>query len=205
MINKFLKAKHWQLFLLMVGIPILLQFYFIFTLISEAMNESNLKTPQYFKNFTYLPMLMTVFIIIFCLWIWSIAMGFQNKLLEQVKMKVKRFKWCFIFNLIYLPSYLIMFGFFMHELMSSNSNILIETNGQTIYYITMSVLPLQLFDIFCIVYMLYFTSKTLKSIILQKDVTFSEYVEEFMLLMFYPIGIWILQPKINQLFRDLNE
>lgn len=41
-------------------------------------------------------------------------------------------------------------------------------------------------------------AKTIKTVELQKKVTFSDFAGEFFLLWFSPIGIWILQPKINK-------
>ena len=46
--------------------------------------------------------------------------------------------------------------------------------------------------------MLYKAAKTIKTVELQKKVTFSDFAGEFFLLWFSPIGIWILQPKINK-------
>jgi len=49
-------------------------------------------------------------------------------------------------------------------------------------------------------YCLYFNAKALKTAELQKPLTFSDFAGEFFLLWFFPIGIWILQPRINKLF-----
>jgi hypothetical protein len=37
----------------------------------------------------------------------------------------------------------------------------------------------------------------------QKPVTFSDFAGEFFLIWFFPVGIWIIQPRINKLF-DTN-
>jgi len=55
---------------------------------------------------------------------------------------------------------------------------------------------------FCIFYSLYFIAKELKSVELQKPVTFSDFAGEFFLLWFFPIGIWIIQPRINKIFES---
>jgi hypothetical protein len=61
------------------------------------------------------------------------------------------------------------------------------------------ILPLHLFSICCIVYCLYFVAKTFKTVELQRETTFSDFVAEFFLIWFYPIGVWVLQPKINRM------
>jgi hypothetical protein len=55
---------------------------------------------------------------------------------------------------------------------------------------------------FFIFYSLYFIAKELKSVELQKPVTFSDFAGEFFLLWFFPIGIWIIQPRINKIFES---
>ena len=53
--------------------------------------------------------------------------------------------------------------------------------------------------------MLYFCSKTIKTVELQKEVFFGEFIGDFFGLWFYPIGIWFIQPKINKLAKDKIE
>ena len=43
-------------------------------------------------------------------------------------------------------------------------------------------------------------AKALKTVEWQKPVTFSDFAGEFFLIWFFPIGIWIIQPRINKLF-----
>ena len=59
---------------------------------------------------------------------------------------------------------------------------------------------LHLLSMFGLFYSIYFTAKALKGAELQRRVTFSDYVGEFFLLWFFPVGIWIIQPRINKLF-----
>lgn len=60
--------------------------------------------------------------------------------------------------------------------------------------------PLHLFSMFCIFYCLYFNAKALKTVEWQNTVTFSDFAGEFFLIWFFPIGVWIIQPRINKLF-----
>ena len=61
------------------------------------------------------------------------------------------------------------------------------------------LIPLHLFSMFCMFYLLYFCSKTIKSIELKREALFGDYIGEFLLLWFFVIGIWIIQPKINKM------
>jgi hypothetical protein len=59
------------------------------------------------------------------------------------------------------------------------------------------LLPL---DLICYAYLVRFPSKTLVIAEEQKLAPFSQYKNEFILAFFYPIGIWFLQPRINDLY-----
>ena len=79
----------------------------------------------------------------------------------------------------------------------------ITSGGQPDPAIFALIIPLHLFSMSCIFYCLYFNAKALKTVEWQKPVTFSDFAGEFFLIWFFPIGIWIIQPRINQLF-DTN-
>ena len=64
------------------------------------------------------------------------------------------------------------------------------------------IVPLHLFAMFCIFYSLYFVSKTFKTVELQREVKFGDFAVEFFMIWFYPVGIWIVQPKINKMVED---
>jgi hypothetical protein len=52
---------------------------------------------------------------------------------------------------------------------------------------------------FGFLYSFYFVAKTFKTVELQREVAFSDFVGEFFLLLLFPIGVWIIQPKINKM------
>ena len=64
------------------------------------------------------------------------------------------------------------------------------------------IIPLHLFSMFCIFYSLYFVAKTYKTVELQRQVSFSDFAGEFFMIWFYPIGIWIIQPKLNKIIEN---
>jgi hypothetical protein len=57
---------------------------------------------------------------------------------------------------------------------------------------------------FCIFYALYFNAKALKAVEWQKKVTLSDYVGDFFLIWFFPIGLWFIQPRINNIVNKLT-
>jgi hypothetical protein len=118
-------------------------------------------------------------------WFWSMAIGLQHKVPSDVKMKVPLFKVFFIIPIIYI----VLLSLFILSLL---------TNGEFPNpFIVIIILPIHFFVIFCTFYCIYFIAKTIKTVELQREVKFSDFVAEFFLIWFYPIGVWILQPRIN--------
>lgn len=46
------------------------------------------------------------------------------------------------------------------------------------------------------------SSKSLKQTEKHKELTFSNYAKEFFLILYLVIGIWILQPKLNEILKE---
>ena len=202
MIQFFLRLKHWQLFIVMLGLPIIYQLYFIFEIfgsrtqpmevvgvegVTQVLNE------RYF-HFDFLPYVLILFSLVFFGWFWSIAIGLQKNIPVEIEMKVKRFKAFFIIPLVYTIVFMMFIGGLFSGMFTygfSNST-----------WFLVIILPLHLFSIFCIFHTIYFVAKTIRTAELQRVVTFGDFAGEFFLLWFYIIGIWIIQPKVNRLNRE---
>jgi hypothetical protein len=182
--TRFLTFKHWQLFGLLMGIPMIFQIISIGSIVS-----SNDPTAE----FKFFPVMMILYLGLFLGWFYSLGTNLHKKLPETVNMNLKKFK---IFLLI--PAiYMVLFTFYMSSIFS-NVSTGIEPNP-AIWGI---IFPLHLFSMFCLFYCLYFISKELKAVEWQKPVTFSDFAGEFFLIWFFPFGIWIIQPRINKLFEN---
>jgi len=193
MIEKFLKAKPWQIFLLLIGIPVISQIFLIVLMLTRISTEPNSHQDYMLDIFQFFPLIMIISTALFFGWFWSMAIGLQKFIPPKVTMNVKKFKILFSFPVLYISLFMIyigatFYGFAPIEFFTSDKIILI-------------IMPLHLFSMFCIFYMLYFVAKTIKTVELQKEVTFGEYIGEFFLLWFYLVGIWIIQPKINILYK----
>lgn len=198
MIEKFLRAKHWQLFLLIFGIPMVFQFVMMGSMMSNIGTEIN---PDPNVMFNYMPLFLIIMILfmgIFFGWFWSIAIGLQNKVPKNVKMKVKRFKIFFFIPMVYMLLINLFVGVTISGIMEGSS----EPNGVLIGSLVAIIIPLHLFSMFCIIYSLYFVAKTFKTVELQREVHFSDFIGEIFMIWFYPIGIWIIQPKINKMIEE---
>jgi hypothetical protein len=186
MTKLFLKAKHWQIFVLMIGVPFIFQ---IITIVYVIVTN----TPLF--AFLTFPIFMLLFMSIFFGWFWSIGVGLHKFLPEHHNLNLKKFKIFFFIPLFYIT--FLMFSMLSFDVFSD------FPPPNEMFWISFSIIiPLHLFSIFCMFYLLYFCSKTIKSIELNREVSFSDYVGEFFLLWFYFIGIWILQPKINKIYSE---
>lgn len=198
MTDKFLKAKHWQLFLLMVAIPVVLQFVLMGKMFSDFTFQSHPDPIIMFGYMKFIPVIGILCIAVLFGWFWSVAVGLQNKVPVSVTMKVKKFKLFFTFPLIYMVVFLTFFSVIMSSLSANNP----EPGEGLIFGLFAVVVPLHLFAIFCFLYTFYFVAKTFKTVELQREVTFGDFAGEFFLLWFYPIGVWVLQPKINKMIEE---
>lgn len=185
----FLKAKHWQLFLITIGLPIILHLIFMAVLFTDLNGEGNFITSSMMSYMGFSQIVSALSMGILLGWFWSIAIGLQSKVPTGVKMKVTKFKIFFFIPIIYIIFFLSIF-------------IPFSASGFINSIIFIAIVPLHLLSMFGMLYSLYFVAKTFKTVELQRKVSFSDFAGEFFLIWFFPIGIWIVQPKINKMIED---
>jgi hypothetical protein len=196
MIEKFLKAKHWQLFGLMFGLPMIFQFIIMGTMMANIGSMQEPEPSNVFNSMKLFPIIMIVYMGVFFGWFWSIAIGLQVKIPQNIKMKVKNFKIFFFIPLFYLTVLSVLISIMFMRISDGNG-----LGGGVITGQVGIIIPLHLLSIFSMFYILYFVSKTIKTVELQREVSFGDYAGEFFMIWFYPIGIWIIQPKLNKMFE----
>jgi hypothetical protein len=194
MINKFLNAKHWQLFTLMFGIPILLQIVAMISMFANIDSDGNPDQAGMLNIMKVFPIIMLLYVGLLFGWLWSIGIGLQKFIPTDIKMKIKKFKIFFFVPLTYILFLLIIIGTTFYGI-SSGSNAVGGIVGKMLFV----VIPLHLFSMFCIFYLLHFVSKTIKTTELKRNVNFSEFAGEFFMIWFFPIGIWFIQPRLNKI------
>lgn len=182
--TKLLHLKHWQIFLLLFGIP------FLFEIIASVFAIVN---PERSLVFVVFPILMVLFVGLYFSWLYVLGVQLHKKLPASVSMNLTRFRLFLIIPIVYLFAFMI----YMSVTMSDPENM--EEPGTGIIGV---IIPLHLFSVFCIIYSLYFIAKELKSVEWGRPVTFNDFAGEFFLIWFYPIGIWFIQPRINKLFDE---
>ncbi len=198
MIAAFLKAKHWQLFVLTLVIPMVIQFIFMGIMISDIIDESSSSFEKIAPMILCMPLIGLLFVSFFLGWFWSVAVGLQGKIPADITMKLTQFKVFFVVPIVYIFIVLTIGVLFFTSIL----DIRIFENISIIgVFITIGII-LHLFSIFCGFHTMYFTAKTIKTAELQREVRFEDFIGEFFLIWFYPIGIWILQPRINKMVEE---
>ena len=144
--------------------------------------------------------MMILFMGVFFGWFWSVVIGLQKVIPAGSQMKLKRFKIFFFIPLVYILFFSIFIGGAIGGITVASD----APNPRLIFGMIAIILPLHLLSIFSIFHSLYFVAKAFKTAELQREVSFSDFAVEFFLMWFYPIGIWIVQPKINKMIKEKN-
>ncbi len=198
--SRYLNAKHWQLFLLFFGLPLLFEIvFFSTTLFTVIGNSENQEPTAILYSFRLFPIFMIVYLAVFLGWFWSISNGLQQIIPQNIKMNTKYLKFSIYYAFIYIVLICIFLFFQFTKFISIDNTDEHFSSSFTIVFGL--IVPFHLFAMFSIFYSLYFTAKTIKTVELQRDVRLSEFIGEFFLLWFYPIGIWFIQPRVNRLIQ----
>lgn len=178
-----LHLKHWQLFVLLIGLPMAVQ---IITVSSVVKGDPSALLIAF-------PLLMLLYTALYFGWFYAMGTELYKKLPASVPMKLTRFKIFLLIPVVYMLLIMAAMAFAFNN----PGNV-----EESFLNYTALIIPLHLFSMFCIFYCLYFVSKTLKAVEWQRPVTFGDFAGEFFLIWFFPVGIWIIQPRINRLFDN---
>lgn len=195
--DPFLRIKHWQLFILVFAIPFLFHMGFMGYMFSHifAMEIDPKYGPEMDQMRSFVePMIYYIFgmsffvMLIMILWQGTIGLAFNERLPEEYQKSTNFFKVALIYPLIHMPFF--MYGWYQGFLGNFN-------------YIVFAVLGIShLFTMFCVFYNHYFAAKTLKSLQLGREAVFSDYIGFFFLFIINFVGVWIIQPRVNELAVD---
>jgi len=197
MIERIQKTKHWVLFTLMFGLPILLQFVIGLVLMLSMSAEGQPSVLGFLSFFSLFPLIMFLYIGVFFCWIWSISVGLQKYIKAENRLKTNLFKVFFFIPLIYILFFVLTFstGFFPGFLDG-------EQFVSNVGFILAIMVPLHLFSMFCMFFLIYFSARTLRTAELDRTAGVNDYIGEFFLFWFFPIGIWFIQPRINNIVNE---
>lgn len=196
MLEKFVTAKHWQLFILTTGVVIVAQSFFMYVMLDEIASN---RQPNITVFFTMIPLIMIIALIaVFTQfgWYYAVVIKMHQKIPDHLKMNLKRFKIFFFFPLIYLSAIFLLVTYMFFILGSDPASV----KPHEILPFVAFIIPMHFFTIFCIIHTFYCVGKSVKLAELHRQLKFEDYAGEFFLTWFFPIGVWIIQPKINKIW-----
>ena len=182
--NIFLKLKHWQLFGILLGAFLGVQFII------------SLQKWTAIFELIHLTMFVLFLGVYFC-WLYTLGVNLNKKLPDMVSLNLKVFNWLSLFLIVYLSFFTVFAIVVISYTMFIDGGETVILFGEYFF-----AFPLLLFLAFCFLYCSYFNAKSLKAVELQRPITFRDYAGIFLLFLLFPIGVWIIQPKVNKIFDE---
>jgi hypothetical protein len=129
-------------------------------------------------------------LIMLSLWIYSVAIWCNSKLPISRQSSTLLFCLSLVIPLVYV---LVYFFFYLP---------LLQTGGAPAKP-PLWLLPMHMLSMLSLFYSFWFTSSKFKLLLDNEDSGFMIFSSTFFLLFIFPLGVWIIQPSVNQLFHKL--
>ncbi|MGA9473780.1 MAG: hypothetical protein WBV36_15040, partial [Terriglobales bacterium] len=120
----------------------------------------------------------------FNVWLWTLGSFFNSIVRPDLKPTMGFFRFAIIYPIGYAAVFMALFS-------PPPASFAI-------------IFPLHILAMICMFYLLNFVSKNLAIAETGKEVTFYDYAGPFFLLWFFPIGVWVVQPRINRLYAEIK-
>lgn len=130
--------------------------------------------------------------VIFLIWIYSIVTFGQEKI-ARLGLTVKPLK-LFKFNIFLIPVLISIIVLVGGELNKDSDNL-----------VDLFLIVAGVYLVFAILYTMMVAGKTLSILEKKRQIDFSDWVGNFILVLVFFIGVWIIQPKVNRLLGEEQE
>lgn len=193
-----LRLKHWQLFLLLYGIYFAMAVYqFLIDISSFGSNEVS----SFIKTIWMFSIVSLISFAVGAWWEWMLATGLRKKLPDEKTFNIQPFMVLFFLEVGY--NALTQFGFVLGELIDARS--IHKFLGPVVNITILDIRATTIISTLISIYFAYIFSKLLTMVETRRDVSFGDHAGTFLLIIFFPIGVWFVQPRINKVFRDYSE
>jgi hypothetical protein len=170
----FLRAKHWQIFLLLFGL------YIVGAVAATAQSPPAIaKIGTLFGAVVVLAMFCTL------AWFWSMGSFLSSIVHPALRPKMGFFRFALTYPALYIFVFIALFQ-----------------SAATRPALFAVIFPFHFFAVFCMLYDLYFVSKNLVLAETSKSASFGDYAGPLFFLWFFPVGVWFIQPRINSLLKN---
>lgn len=178
--NILLKLKNWQLFLISFLLPTIIVIIKLTTVDLETYETEE------FNDFL-MPISFIYYIILFA-WNYRVTKTFNRheKALTQKQLK--------LLDLLLLVLIIYVLYNVFHEYLDLSKYGLITA---LFWMFTFT-------SVFAFFYTIYCTAKTLKYLQFKNQLRVPDIIVEMFLILYFPIGVWWLQRRVNKYYRELN-
>ena len=152
----------------------------------------------------YFVLAMISFLFIFG-WVYSIGIGLRKYIPEGAQRRTGFFKFSIYYPLIYFFFFFIWYFLIVKEMIASSSYGEPPAGLDNIFGYFAIIVPFHFFAVVCFVYGWRYAARTIKSVELRRRARVGDYLGYFFMVWFFPIGIWILQPRINAIIVSKEE
>ncbi len=187
-----LKASAAQAFIALLVFPVALM---VISVIFAFLTQMSITTIGYVFPFVAILMYVPLF-----LWYWNIGTYLHNKLPENLQFHKNIFKIVFALEVIII----LVMAFYLLNLFLTE---IFLKNTQPDFFSPefLPMFPLMIVGVLSIFSVAIYNARTIRTLELQEKVTYQDSFEEFQWLMSFPIGLKIIQPRINKLVSDNDE
>ncbi len=174
-----LHLRHWQAFLLLFVLSFLLQHG-----LQQVFAETSLQVGWVAQLLLdALPSVVYVF------WLWWVGIYLYRRLPSEISISSLYFNLGAVYFVCYTLLLIYTIGLVKEDVLEGNLP----------FGMLLLLAPMHLLATFCFLYMVYFVARSLVSLEQQRVVGFGEFAGAYFQVMFLPIGIWFLQPRLQAL------
>jgi len=177
----FLRAKHWQIFLLFLA---------CFCLGTGTLLRAILGVPaDPFGKLLPFFVALEVAAVFFATWLSSLGQMLRSVVPLPLRMRGRFFRFAVTFPPVYFPIFTMFY-------LGLNARL----SPSLIFASVLIIFPLHFFTMFCQLYSWYFVSKCLALAERLRPVSVLDYLADILCIWFFPAGVWFIQPRVNRLY-----
>ncbi|TPE43999.1 hypothetical protein [Pontibacter mangrovi] len=174
------RLRHWQAFLLLFVLPLLLQQGLLWLLGALGISAGRVLTM----------LLDALPATVITLWLWTVGARLYKRLPESIKITPLYF----YLGCLYMLLYALLFVYTWAVIRDSLAA------GTLPLGMLALLVPMHLFATFCYLYAAYFAGRSLVSVETPRVAQSGEYLGTVFLFMLLPLGIWFLQPRLRRIY-----
>lgn len=187
----FLSLKHWHIFFLILLFALFYASFFCYNTVMDL--SGTFLSDWAFLVCTYGVLIASILssLVATLIWICCVGLGLQQDTPSDLQKNTIAFKIAIFFllatsiTLFFYPIYVALYG---------STELFFEI---FLYVFGASFLGLP--------YCIYFAAQTLRTAVLQRKPKFKEFFIEMCLIIAFPIGLWMLQPKVNNVLYKVSK